>query len=314
MTTSKKVTILGSGVAGLTAAIYAARAGLEPLVIEGPQRGGQLTITTIVENFPGFPEGVDGFELTENIRRQAEKFGTSFISELVDSVDLSKRPFRIKAGSQEILTDTLIISTGASAKRLGLDSEIKLTGHGVSACATCDGFFFRDKLVFVIGGGDAALEEAISLTKFASSVTVVHRRDTFRASKILIERAQSNPKISFILDSAVEDILDADKGEVTGIKLKNLKTGQAQELPADGVFVAIGHQPNTDLFKGQLALSRGGYIVASDGVKTSVTGVFAAGDVADDRYRQAITAAGSGAKAALEAQWLIETPQDETTE
>ncbi len=309
MAISKKVTILGSGPAGLTAAIYAARAGLEPLVIEGPQRGGQLTTTTIVENFPGFPEGVDGWELTENIRKQAEKFGTEFLSELVTSVDLSKRPFSLKLSSQEILTDTLIIATGASARRLGLESELKLTGHGVSACATCDGFFFRDKVVFVIGGGDAALEEAISLTKFASSVTLLHRRDSFKASKILVERAEKNPKIKFIFDSAVEDVLDADKGEVTALKVKDLKTGQVKELPADGVFVAIGHQPNTDLFKGQLALGRGGYIASADGVTTSVPGVFAAGDVSDDRYRQAITAAGSGAKAALEAQWFIEKPE-----
>lgn len=305
MAISKKVTILGSGAAGLTAAIYAARASLEPLVIQGLQTGGQLTITTDVENFPGFPNGILGPTLMEEMLKQAERFGTQFIYDNAEFVDLSKSPFVIKTSGEEIHTDTLIVCTGASAKWLGLESEQKLMGHGVSACATCDAFFFKEKVVFVVGGGDTALEEANFLTRFASVVNLVHRRDSFRASKIMADRAKNNPKINFYLDTVVEDILDISKNEVTAIRLKNLKTGKVEELPADGVFIAIGHHPNSDLFKGQLKLNENGYIW-TDGVKTSVPGVFAAGDVQDEIYKQAVTAAGTGCAAALEAQWFLE--------
>lgn len=308
MTIRKKVTILGSGSAGLTAAIYAARANLEPLVIQGLQAGGQLTITTEVENFPGFPDGIQGPDLMEQTHKQAARFGTQFIEDNAISVDLSQRPFTIRTNHEEILTDTLIICTGASAKLLGLESEKKLMGHGVSACATCDGFFFKDKEVFVVGGGDTALEEAVFLTRFCKQVTVVHRRETFRASPIMVNRAKQNDKVKFILNHVVDDIEDISKGEVTGINLKDVETGKITKYPADGVFIAIGHQPNTDLFKDQLELTETGYIVTS-GVKTSVTGVFAAGDVQDELYRQAITAAGSGCAAALEAQWLLESEE-----
>lgn len=308
MAIRKKVTILGSGSAGLTAAIYAARANLEPLVIQGLQAGGQLTITSDVENFPGFPNGILGPELMEEMHKQAERFGTQFIYDNAESVDLTKRPFTITTSSEQIITDTLIIGTGASAKLLGLDSESKLMGHGVSACATCDGFFFRDKTVFVVGGGDTALEEATFLTRFATSVTVIHRREGFRASAIMADRAKQNPKVKFILNSVVEDINDVEKGEVTSIRIRNIITNEVQELPADGVFIAIGHQPNTDLFKGQIELTDTGYIV-TDGVKTSVKGVFASGDVQDELYKQAITAAGTGCMAALEAQWLLENEE-----
>lgn len=304
----KKLTILGSGSAGLTAAIYAARANLEPLVVQGLQAGGQLTITTDVENFPGFPDGIQGPELMEEMHKQAERFGTQFIYDNAESVDLSKRPFTIRTSAEEILTDTLLICTGASAKLLGLESESKLMGHGVSACATCDGFFFRDKKVFVVGGGDTALEEAHFLTRFASSVTVIHRRDSFRASAIMVDRAKSNPKISWLLDAVLEEIHDVSKGAVTGITVRNLKTNKTEEHEADGVFVAIGHKPNTELFKGQIELTETGYIV-TNGVKTSVAGVYAAGDVQDELYRQAITAAGTGCMAALEAQWLLEAEE-----
>ena len=310
MAIRKKVTILGSGSAGLTAAIYAARANLEPLVIQGLQAGGQLTITSDVENFPGFPNGILGPELMEEMHKQAERFGTQFIYDNAEYIDLTKRPFTIRTSSEEIITDTLIIGTGASAKLLGLDSESKLMGHGVSACATCDGFFFRDKTVFVVGGGDTALEEATFLTRFASSVTVIHRRDGFRASAIMVDRAKQNEKVKFILNSVVEDINDVEKGEVTSIRIRNIITNEVTELPADGVFIAIGHQPTTSLFKGQIELTDTGYVV-TDGVKTSVKGVFAAGDVQDELYRQAITAAGTGCMAALEAQWLLENEEAE---
>lgn len=306
----KKVTILGSGSAGLTAAIYAARANLEPLVIQGLQAGGQLTITSDVENFPGFPNGILGPELMEEMHKQAERFGTQFIYDNAESIDLTKRPFTIKTSSEEIVTDTLIIGTGASAKLLGLDSESKLMGHGVSACATCDGFFFRDKTVFVVGGGDTALEEATFLTRFATSVTVIHRRDSFRASAIMVDRAKQNEKVKFILNAVIDEINDVEKGEVTSILVRNLITGEKQELPADGVFIAIGHQPNTELFKGQIELTETGYVV-TNGVKTSIKGVFAAGDVQDELYRQAVTAAGTGCMAALEAQWLLENEENE---
>ncbi len=301
----KKVTILGSGAAGLTAAIYAARADLEPLVIQGLQAGGQLTITTDVENFPGFPNGILGPELMEEMHKQAERFGTEFIYDNAEMVDLSRRPFTIRTSSEEVQTDTLLICTGASAKLLGLPAESKLMGHGVSACATCDGFFFKEKVVFVVGGGDTALEEAMFLTRFASSVTIIHRRQQFRASRIMVDRAQQNKKISYLLDCVLEDIHDMNKGEVTSITIRNQDTNEIKKLPADGVFIAIGHQPNTDLFKGQLDLNAAGYII-TDGVKTKIPGVFAAGDVQDSQYRQAITAAGTGCMAALEAQWFLE--------
>jgi thioredoxin reductase (NADPH) len=306
----KKVTILGSGAAGLTAAIYAARANLEPLVIQGLQTGGQLTITTDVENFPGFPNGIQGPELMEQMIAQAERFGTQYIYDNAESIDLSKRPFTIKTSSEEILTDVLIICTGASAKLLGLEAEHKLMGHGVSACATCDGFFFKEKKVFVVGGGDTALEEAMFLTRFATSVTVIHRREAFRASAIMIERCKRNAKVDYLLNSVLEDINDVSKGEVTSVKVRNIKTNEVPELPADGVFIAIGHQPNTDLFKGHLPLDENGYI-KSNGVFTDIKGVFAAGDVMDSVYRQAVTAAGTGCQAALEAQWLLEKEEAE---
>jgi len=308
MSIRKKVTILGSGSAGLTAAIYAARADLEPLVVQGLQAGGQLTITTDVENFPGFPGGILGPELMEEMHKQAERFGTQFIYDNAEAVDLSKAPFLVKTSSEEILTDTLLICTGATAKLLGLESENKLMGHGVSACATCDGFFFRDKVVFVVGGGDTAFEEAMFLTRFASSVTLIHRRDGFRASKIMVDRARENKKIDYILDSVVDDITDVNAGEVKAIKVRNLKNGKTQELPADGVFIAIGHKPNTDLFKGQLDMDESGYLV-TNGVKTKIPGVYAAGDVQDPLYRQAVTAAGTGCMAALEAQWFLEAQE-----
>lgn len=294
----------------MTAAIYAARANLEPLVIQGLQTGGQLTITTDVENFPGFPNGIQGPELMEQMIAQAERFGTQYIYDNAESIDLSKRPFTIKTSSEEIITDVLIITTGASAKLLGLEAENKLMGHGVSACATCDGFFFKEKKVFVVGGGDTALEEAMFLTRFATSVTIIHRRESFRASAIMVERAKRNTKVDYLLNSVLEDITDVSKGEVTGVKVRNIKTNEVQELPADGVFIAIGHQPNTDLFKGHLPLDENGYII-TDGVHTSVTGVFAAGDVMDSIYRQAVTAAGTGCRAALEAQWLLEKEEAE---
>ena len=305
MAIRKKLTILGSGAAGLTAAIYAARANLEPLVIQGLQAGGQLTITTDVENFPGFPNGMLGPTLMEEMMKQAERFGTQFIYDNAELVDLSKRPFVVQTSGEEVQTDTLIIATGAQAKWLGIESEQKLMGRGVSACATCDGFFFRDKVVFIVGGGDTAMEEAVFLTRFATSVTLVHRRDTFRASKIMIERAKKNPKIKFALNSTIDDILDVSKGEVTGVRLRNLQTGEVTEYPCDGVFIAIGHHPNSDLFRGQIKMNENGYI-ETDGVATSIPGVFAAGDVQDEVYKQAITAAGTGCAAALEAQWYLE--------
>lgn len=302
----KKVTILGSGSAGLTAAIYAARANLEPLVIQGLQAGGQLTITTEVENFPGFPDGILGPTLMEEMHKQAERFGTQFIYDNAESVDLTQTPFVIKTSAEEIHSDTVLICTGANAKLLGLPSESKLMGHGVSACATCDAFFFRDKKVYVVGGGDTAMEEAIFLTRFASSVTLMHRSESFRASKIMVDRAKRTEKLDFLLNTVIEDILDVSKNEVTGLRVRDLKTGVVTELAADGVFIAIGHQPNTTLFKGQIELTENGYIATKDGVKTSIPGVFAAGDVQDEVYKQAVTAAGTGCAAALEAQWYLE--------
>jgi len=313
---TKKLTILGSGAAGLTAAIYAARANLEPLVIEGLQAGGQLTITTDVENYPGFPDGIQGPDLMTRMHKQAERFGTEFIYDNAESVDLSQRPFVVKTSEQEIRTQTLIITTGASAKLLGLESESKLMGHGVSACATCDGFFFRDKKVYVVGGGDTAIEEAMFLTRFASSVTLIHRRETFRASAIMVDRMRRNEKIDYLLNCVVEDIGDVAAGEVKWVKVKNIKTGEISQHEADGVFIAIGHQPNTDLFKDKLDMNESGYIIThyEGSVLTKIPGVFAAGDCIDQKYRQAVTAAGTGCRAALEAQWLLEQEEAEHEE
>jgi len=302
----RNVLIIGSGPAGLTAALYAARANLKPLLIEGLEAGGQLMLTTLVENWPGHRDGIMGPELMAEMRAQAERFGTEIIQGNVQSVDLSSQPFRVVTSSDTYLTRSLIIATGASAKLLGLPSERALIGHGVSTCATCDGFFFRGKPIAVVGGGDSAMEEAIFLTKFASHVTVVHRRDTLRASKIMQDKAFANPKISFEWNTEVDDITDTGKGAVTGMKLRNSKTGEEKTLEVEGVFVAIGHNPNTSLFKGMLDMDPTGYICTHDGTRTSIPGVFAAGDVQDHVYRQAITAAGSGCMAAIDAEKYLE--------
>ena len=310
MSSVYNVVIVGSGPAGYTAALYASRANLKPLLFEGlvkgGQPGGQLMLTTDVENYPGFPQGILGPEMMDLFRKQAERFGTELLREDVSEVDLAKRPFRLKSAEREVLAKTVIIATGASANWLGLPSEKALQGYGVSACATCDGFFFKGKNVIVVGGGDSAVEEASFLTKFSPKVTIVHRRDALRASKIMQDRAKSNPKIDFIWDSAVQEIKDPAQKKVTGVVLKNLKTNAVTEKKIDGVFVAIGHTPNSELFKGKLALDAKGYVQVHDGTHTSVAGVFACGDVQDWKYRQAVTAAGTGCMAALDAERFLE--------
>ena len=300
----EKVVIIGSGPAGLTAAVYAARARLDPLMIEGMERGGQLMLTTDVENYPGFPDGIMGPELMDNMRKQAERFGTRILSSDVTRVDLLERPFSVWVGEDLYRSDSIIISTGASARWLGIPGEERLRGFGVSACATCDGFFFREKALAVVGGGDSAMEESLFLTKFASSVTIIHRRDQFRASRIMAERALEHPQIDVIWDSTVEEVLGDDL--VTGLRIRNLTTSEERDLGVDGMFVAIGHDPNTNIFQDQLELDAAGYIVTEPGLsRTSIDGVFAGGDVVDHVYRQAVTAAGMGCQAAIDAErWL----------
>lgn len=304
MSDIRKVIILGSGSAGLTAAIYTARAQLRPLVVAGVQRGGQLTLTTDVENFPGFPDGIQGPELMELMRRQAERFDAEFIDDDATSVNFRVRPFEVVVGSQTLRAEAVIIATGAATKWLGLPNEQRLIGHGVSSCAPCDAFFFRGKQVAVVGGGDSAMEEALVLTKFATHVTVIHRRDRFRASKIMAERVLRHEKISVLWDTVVEDVLGDD--HVTGLRLRNVKTGDVRDFSVDGLFVAIGHRPNTELFQGQVELDDQGYVVLREHTMTSVPGVFAAGDVHDRRYRQAVTAAGWGCMAALDVERYLE--------
>ncbi len=303
---TRNVVIIGSGPAGLTAALYTARANLQPLVIEGLEAGGQLMLTTLVENFPGHRDGIMGPDLMAEMRAQAEKFGAEIVQNTVTSVDVGSTPFLIRTSDAEYQSKTVIIATGASARLLGLPSERALMGHGVSTCATCDGYFFRGHEIAVVGGGDSAMEEAVFLTRFATKVTVIHRRDTLRASKIMQEKARANSKIAWALNSAIEEIKDTGKGEVTSVVLRNLKTQELNEIPVTGVFVAIGHTPNTSLFRGQLEMDANGYIITHDGPKTSVPGVFACGDVQDHIYRQAITAAGSGCMAAIDAEHYID--------
>lgn len=302
----ENVVIIGSGPAGLTAALYTARANLRPLVLEGNEPGGQLTTTTEVENFPGFPEGIIGPELIQQMRKQAVRFGARCQMELVTAVDFAKRPFAVTFAGRTIRARSVIVATGASARYLGLPSEQALRNKGVSACATCDGFFFRGKKVAVVGGGDTALEEANFLTRFCTKVVLVHRRDKLRGSRVMQERVLANPKIEIAWDSVVDEVLDPAKGEVTGLRLKNLKTGALSTVELQGLFVAIGHQPNTGIFKGQLDMNEVGYLAIDSRTRTRVPGVFACGDCADARYRQAITAAGTGCQAALESTWFVE--------
>ena len=300
----RNIIIIGSGPAGLTAAIYAARANLNPMLIEGVQAGGQLMITTMVENYPGFPDGIMGPQLMENTRKQAERFGTDFVSGDITSVDLTRKPFKIEADGKFFEARSVIIASGASAMLLGLESEMRLMGRGVSACATCDAFFFKGKEVVVVGGGDTALEEAIFLTKFATRVTIIHRRDKLRASKIMQDRAMKMEKIGFLWDSVVDEILGDET--VAGIRILNLKTKEKREMRCDGVFMAIGHKPNTSIFAGQIEMDEKGYIIARNCTETNIKGVFAAGDVQDVRYKQAVTAAGSGCMAAMDAEKYLE--------
>ena len=302
----RNVVIIGSGCAGNTAAIYAARANLKPLVVSGHEAGGQLSLTTLVENFPGFPEGINGPDLVDNIKRQSQAFGAEYVHGAVLDADFSMRPFRLNIEGEWVETRTVIIASGASARWLGLESEQKLIGHGVSSCATCDGFFYRGRKIMVVGGGDSAMEEANFLTRFGQQVTLVHRRDEFRASKIMLDRARHNPKIRFFLNTVVEEIYDVATNLVTGARLRNLTTGNVWEEPVDGFFVAIGHIPNTAVFKGQIETDAEGYILSKGGARTNIPGVFHAGDVQDRVYRQAITASGAGCMAAIEAERYLE--------
>ena len=302
----RNMVIIGSGPAGLTAAVYAARANLQPLLIEGKEPGGQLTLTTLVENYPGFAEGIMGPQLMDEMRKQALRFGTEIVTSHVHSVKLKEHPFRVYYDNQEVTTKTVVISTGSSAKLMGIETEIQLMGHGVSTCATCDGFFYRGKEIAVVGGGDSAVEEATFLTKFATKVSLIHRREALRASKIMQDRAFANPKIQFVWNTVVDEVLGRKETGVTGLKLRNVKTDQLSELKVDGLFVAIGHNPNTEIFKGQIDLDSHGYIKTQpDSTRTNIMGVFACGDVQDPVFRQAVTAAGSGCMAAIEAErWL----------
>jgi thioredoxin reductase (NADPH) len=300
------VLIIGSGCAGLTAAIYAGRANLAPVVVDGYEPGGQLSLTTMVENFPGFPEGILGPDLIENMRKQAQRFGAIFKAGAITEVDLSKRPFKISVGEEHYETRALIIASGATARMIGLESEKKLVGYGVSTCATCDGYFFRGKDIAVVGGGDSAMEEANFLSKFASKVSLVHRRSEFRASKIMVDRARANEKVHFLTPFAVEEISDVSKGGVEYLTLRNTQTNEVKTLPVEGVFIAIGHEPNTKVFRGKLDMDENGYLITHHGSQTNVPGVFAAGDVQDHHYRQAVTAAGSGCMAALDAEKFLE--------
>ncbi|MBZ5586184.1 MAG: thioredoxin-disulfide reductase [Acidobacteriia bacterium] len=302
----RNVVIVGSGCAGNTAAIYTARANLKPLVIAGHEPGGQLSLTTLVENFPGFPEGINGPDLVENIKQQAQNFGAEYLHGAVLDADLSVRPFRLNVEGEWVETRTLIVASGASARWLGLPSEQKLIGHGVSSCATCDGFFYRDKKIIVIGGGDSAMEEANFLTRFGREVTLVHRRAEFRASKIMLDRARHNPKIKFLTDTVVEEVYDVSKSLVTGVRLRNVKTGEVWDQEVDGFFLAIGHIPNTRVFRGQIETDADGYIISQGGARTNIPGVFHAGDVQDRVYRQAVTAAGAGCMAAIEVERYLE--------
>src|SRR5471032_264215 len=302
----RDVVIIGSGCSGNTAAIYTGRANLKPLVVSGHEAGGQLSLTTDVENFPGFPEGINGPDLVENIKKQAERFGAIYLDGQVAEADLSKRPFRLKVEDEWIETRTLIVASGAKARWLDLPSEQKLIGHGVSSCATCDGFFYRDKQIMVVGGGDSAMEEANFLSRFGSEVTLVHRREEFRASKIMLDRARQNPKVKFLLNTTVEEVHDVSRNVVTSVRLRNVKTSEVWEQDVDGSFLAIGHIPNTKVFKGQIETDPDGYIVSKGGARTNIAGVFHAGDVQDRTYRQAVTAAGAGCMAAIEVERFLE--------
>ena len=306
MSETRNVVIIGSGCSGHTAALYAARANLKPLVVEGHEPGGQLSLTTMVENFPGFPEGILGPQLVENMRKQAERFGAEYRTAHLTSADLGQRPFLLHLGKHQVHAQALIIASGASARWLGLPHEQQLIGHGVSSCATCDGFFFSGKEIVVVGGGDSAMEEATFLTRFASKVTIIHRRHEFRASKIMLQRARGNPKIDFLTDTVVDDVYDVHKKEVTAVKLSNVKTGKTWDFPTSALFLGIGHVPNAKMFEGQLDTDADGYLKTHNYVFTQVHGVYACGDVQDRRYRQAITAAGTGCMAAMEAEKFLE--------